>query len=154
RLVAHAALAQAVGDDPDRRAWHRAAATIARDDDVAGEVEAVARRAQARGAALDAAVTLRRAAELTASVELRAQRLLASAELAFEAGRTDLVRPAVEDAQRLALGVRDRARAELLSEIFYDGQAGDVTRVETLVADAREVAALGDTDLAFDLLRG
>ncbi len=85
---------------------------------------------------------------------MRGERLLASAELAYEAGRADLVQMAVEEAQRLTLGVRDRARAELLSEIFYDGVAGDVPRVYTLVDDARQVAALGDLDLALQLLQG
>ncbi|HEY6887710.1 MAG TPA: hypothetical protein VI300_08025, partial [Solirubrobacter sp.] len=105
-------------------------------------------------AILDAAVTLRRAAELTEEPGLRAERLLASAELAYEAGRADLVETAVNDAQRLTLDVRDRARAELLSEIFYDGVAGDVPRVYTLVDDARQVAALGDRQLALELLQG
>src|SRR5262249_4496201 len=133
RLSAHAALASALADE-DRRAFHRAAATIRPDDAVAEEVEGVAWRAHARGAILDAAVTRGRAARLTADPERRAQRLLRSGELAFEAGRADLVRDAVEEAERLQLGVRDRARAELLSESFHDGVVGDVTRVERLVA--------------------
>jgi hypothetical protein len=153
RLSAHAALASALADE-DRRAFHRAAGTVRPDDAVADQVEAVAWRAHARGAILDAAVTLARAARLTADPERRAQRLLRSGELAFEAGRTDLVRDAVEEADRLELGVRDRARAGLLSERFHDGVVGDVPRVERLVADAREVAALGDPDLALELLRG
>jgi hypothetical protein len=153
RLAAHDALAATLGD-ADRRIWHLAAATVRRDDDVADAVEAVASRARARGAVLEAAVTLGRAAQLTADAGLRAERLLASAELAFEAGRADLVRAAVEEAQQLALDDRDRARAELLSEIFYDGVAGDVARVYMLVDDAREVARLGDVELALKLLHG
>ncbi len=42
RLAAHAALAEALTGDADRRTWHRAAATVRRDDDVADDVEAVA----------------------------------------------------------------------------------------------------------------
>ena len=155
RLAAHAALAETLaGHDADRRAWHRAAATVRRDDTVADDVEIVARRAQARGGILEAAVTLRRSAELTEDAGLRGERLLGSAELAYEAGRADLVQRAIEDAQPLSLGVRDRARAALLSEIFYDGVAGDVPRVYTLVDDARQVAALGDGELALQLLQG
>ena len=154
RLAAHAALAQTLAHDPDRRAWHRAAATLRRDDDVAQAVEAVAWRAHARGAILDTAITLGRAARLTESAHLRAQRLLRAAELAFEAGRPDLVRQAVEEAQQLSLGVRDQARARLLSESFDDGVIGDVARVRALVAEARAVAALGDSTFALELLRG
>ncbi|WP_037499522.1 ATP-binding protein, partial [Solirubrobacter soli] len=153
RLAAHAALADALGD-ADRRTWHRAAATVRCDDDVADAVEAMAQRAQARGAILEAAVTLRRAAELTEDAGTRGERLLASAALAYEAGRADLVQAAVGEAERLTLDVRDRARAELLSEIFYDGVAGDVPRVIALVDDARQVAALGDRELALELLQG
>ncbi|HTX09134.1 MAG TPA: AAA family ATPase [Solirubrobacteraceae bacterium] len=154
RLAAHGAWAQTVKDDPDRRAWHRAAATVRRDDDVAREVEAAAGRARARGAVLEAAVMLARAAGLTENVELRADRLLRSAELALDTGRPDLVRDAVEEAQRLSLGVRDRARAQLLSEGFSDGVVGDVDRVLRLIDQANEVSSLGDVEFALDLLRG
>jgi len=154
RLAAHAAWARTVKDDPDRRAWHRAAATVTRDDDVARDVDAAAIRARARGAVLEAAVMLSRAARLTEDLELRADRLLRSAELALDSGRPDLVREAVEAAQRLSLGVRDRARAQLLSEGFDDGVVGDVDRVLRLIDEASEVSALGDVDFALDLLRG
>jgi AAA ATPase domain len=156
RRAAHAALAAVLahGDDVDRRTWHRAAATERRDDDVADAVEAVAERARARGAVLDAAVTLRRAAELTTDARRQGRRLLACAELAYEAGHADMVQTAVKNAQRLSLDTRDRARAALLSEIFHDGVAGDVSRVHTLVDDARQVVELGDVDLALQLLQG
>jgi hypothetical protein len=121
---------------------------------VADAVDALAGRARARGAILEAAVTHRRAAELTEDTGVRGVRLLAAAELAYEAGRADLVQATVAEARQLTLDTRDRARAELLSEIFFDGVAGDVARVHTLIADARRVAALGDGELALQLLQG
>lgn len=154
RQAAHSALTEVLVDDPDRRAWHRAAATTGRDDDVAHDVEEMAWRAHGRGVMLQAALLLGRAAELTADVALRGQRLLKAGELAFQVGRADLVRGFVAEAQRLDLGSRESARVALLSEIFDDGVTGDVDRVRSLVEIARQVGSEGDADLALELLKG
>jgi hypothetical protein len=154
RREAHAALTKVLADDPDRRAWHRAQATMGCDEDVAQEVEAMAWRAQDRGSVTQAALLLGRAAELTTKTDLRGQRLLRAGELAFQLGRVDLVEGYVRDAQRLDLGSREAARVELLSEAFYDGVAGDVDRVRSLAAIARQVSRDGDVDLALELLKG
>ncbi len=49
RHAAHAALAEVLADDPDRRVWHRAAAAVGRDPAVGAELEETARRARSRG---------------------------------------------------------------------------------------------------------
>jgi ATP/maltotriose-dependent transcriptional regulator MalT len=153
RTAAHRALAQVFAGEPDRRALHRAAAALGPDESVALDLEEMAVRVQRRGAVLEAATSLGRAAQLSEDRGARARRLLRAAELAFEVGRADLVQGFVEEARSLGLGARDRARAQWLSEIFYDGVPGDAGRVVFLVETA-ERACDDDQDLALKLLFG
>src|SRR3954451_11057742 len=88
RLQAHRVLADVTDPrlDPDRRAWHRAHAPPAPDEEVAAELEPSAGRAQARGGLAAAAAFLEHAALLTPDPERRAQRGLAAARAKRNAG--------------------------------------------------------------------
>ncbi|WP_051221865.1 AAA family ATPase [Conexibacter woesei] len=157
RQAAHAALTALLDGQPDRRAWHRSAAATGPDEAVAADVEALAQRALRRGAILQAATALARAAELSEADVPRVRRILAAAELAFELGRAEMVRALVAQAERLALSDHDEARVAWLSEIFHDGAGhdqGDAPRVLHLVALAQRAAREDDPDLALHLLGG
>ena len=88
RQAAHSALAAATDPetDPDRRAWHRAHAATAPDEEVAGELIHCASGAQRRGGVAAAAAFLERAVVLTPDPSERASRALSAAQAKFAAG--------------------------------------------------------------------
>jgi DNA-binding CsgD family transcriptional regulator len=129
RRAAHQALADAMDPraDPDRRAWHRAQATLGPDEDVASELERSAGRAQARGGLTAAAAFLDRSAALTLDPALRADRALAAAQAKYQAGAFDATLGLLAT---VAAGPPDqlrRARADLLRAqiALASGRGGD-----------------------------
>ncbi len=153
RRNAHLLLAEVVAD-PDRRAWHRAKSVLGADEGAAKDLEAVAARAQDRGATSTALGALELAASLTPEESPRARRLLAAAELAFQLGDRPAVERLLDAAATLQLNSHDVARMIWLREIFNDGAPGDPDAVARLVAVARDAAAGGDRNLALNLLQG
>nr|WSY53606.1 AAA family ATPase [Streptomyces sp. NBC_00886] len=92
RAAAHRQVADALRDQPDRHAWHLAAAALEPDEHLAALLEDSAAQAQRRGGAAAAARALERAAELSPGEPDKARRLLAAADLALPAGQADWVR--------------------------------------------------------------
>ena len=116
RRAAHQALAEATNPraDPDRRAWHRAHATLGPDEDVASELERSASRAQARGGLAAAAAFLERSATLTLDPERRAERALAAAQAKYQAGAFDATLELLASAEAGPADQFRSARADLL----------------------------------------
>ncbi|MEU4425988.1 AAA family ATPase [Actinoplanes sp. NPDC024001] len=83
---AHRALAAALPDDPDRAAWHLAAATLGRDESVAARLEQAGDRYRGRGAMSAAMSAYERAARLSTSPGTGARRLGLAADAGLRAG--------------------------------------------------------------------
>ncbi|MET8564547.1 LuxR family transcriptional regulator [Streptomyces flaveolus] len=101
RRRAHLALAANLASDPDRRAWHLAAATLAPNEAIARALEATADRARRRGGYRVAAAALERAAELTPDADTRSRRLIDAGALALRAGEPWWVEKLANAAQAL-----------------------------------------------------
>jgi DNA-binding CsgD family transcriptional regulator/tetratricopeptide (TPR) repeat protein len=112
----HRALAEATDadTDPDRRAWHLAAAAAGPDELVALELERAAGRAQSRGGIAAAAAFLRRAVALTQDRARRAERALVAAQASLQAGAFDAALGLVVTAEAGEPNEFQRARADLL----------------------------------------
>lgn len=116
RRAVHGALAEATDPaiDPDRRAWHLAAAASGPDEEIAGELERSAARAQARGGLAAAAAFLDRAVTLTVDPARRAERALVAAQASFQAGAFDPAQRLLAMAEAYPLDEFQGARADLL----------------------------------------
>ncbi|MFC6023458.1 AAA family ATPase [Plantactinospora solaniradicis] len=152
RQAAHAALAEALRGQADRRAWHRAAAAAGPDESVAAELESTADRAQRRGGVGAAVAALERAARLSDGPARRAERLLRAADLAVESGRQDVVVRLLDQVSLLELSAQQRARVVWIRGSFDDGMRDDSVGAFELARLAEQVAADGDVDLVMRIL--
>jgi DNA-binding CsgD family transcriptional regulator len=152
RRRAHAALSEAGTSDADRdrRAWHRAAATIIPDEELASELQDAAERARARGGYASAAALLRRSAELTPGDGRRAERKVTLAEAELRAGHAERARELVDAAlPRLTDDVARGLAKQLNGEIrFAQGSAAEAA---VMLADAARALA-PDENMARDTI--
>jgi DNA-binding CsgD family transcriptional regulator len=149
RRRVHGAIAAATNPstDPDRLAWHQAAATPGPDEGIAASLERSAGRARARGGLAAAAAFLQRAATLTSDPHLRAVRALAAADASHEAGMPDVAVEQLAIAEAGPLGERERAQLERLHARigFIRRRGSDAPRL--LLRAARRLGPL-DAELA------
>lgn len=152
RQRAHAALAQVLSGQADRRAWHLAAASSGTDESVASELDAAADRAQRRGVATAAIAALEQAARLSAVPARRVERLLRTGDLAVETGQRDVVLRVLGEVTALELSGQQRARVAWIRGGLDDGMRDEGVGAEELARLAESVAADGDVELAERIL--
>jgi DNA-binding CsgD family transcriptional regulator len=140
RAAAHLQVADALRDQPDRYAWHLAAAALEPDEHVASLLEDSAAQAQRRGGAAAAARALERAAELSPSERDKARRLLAAADLALPAGQADWVRELAGNVLTLTSDpdLRIAARLDIGWSLLWSNRNADA--LETLISVAADAS--------------
>ena len=148
----HAALAATIRDQLDRQLWHRAAATIGPDDELAGEYDQMAARAFRRGAVAMAIEVLENAARLSSTARAKSHRLLRAAELAADLGQPELVERLLRQADVDKSDQLAPARIGWCREISQPSMVNDPAKIRTLVDLAAQSHAAGATDLASNLL--
>jgi DNA-binding CsgD family transcriptional regulator len=142
RRAAHFAFAGVLEreQDADRRAWHRAAAVTAPNDEVADELERTSERARRRSGYAAAAAALERAAELTSREDERARRLVAAAESAWSSGNASRAGGLLDQAGRFT------SEPHLLADI--DHLRGAFARALGIVGDSYAILMAGSRLIA------
>lgn len=153
RREAHLRLAGMLRDEPDRRAWHRAAACPGPDAAVSADLERSAARALRRGGHAAAAKALERAADLAPRREDSARLLVEAASAAVFTGDITWV-------EQLTAGARARTddTALLTAAAVQAGRLAVLTVRHAVVfsrlADAAEQLTPARPAAALDLLSG
>ncbi|WP_371482031.1 AAA family ATPase [Kitasatospora sp. NBC_00315] len=152
RHAVHAALAEVLTGQDDRRSWHLATAASRPDERVAAELQATAARAERRGAVAAAVAALEHAARLSENPSLRAERLLRAADLAGELGDRTVVAGLLSQASGLDLSSQQRARLVWIRGTFDEGLRNRTADARSLAGLAETVAGAGDPQLAVRIL--
>jgi RNA polymerase sigma factor (sigma-70 family) len=141
RAQAHRQVAAALPGQPDRQAWHLAAAVVGSDEHVARLLEATASQAQRREGVHAAALAMERSAELSASNEERARRFIAAASMAVPTGQADWV----QDLASRALAVTTDPQRQIAARraigwalVWTSQQAAAVSVLLSVVTEAAD----------------
>ncbi|WP_328436412.1 AAA family ATPase [Streptomyces sp. NBC_00444] len=158
RLDAHHALAHALTDQPDRRAWHLAEATPDPDERVAALLEQTAHRVRRRGDAVGAFNALVRAADLTPGSADRSRRLAEAAYVGSDvAGELRTAAELLVAARRADPELRGSLQAAVAGSHVLLNRDGDVNTAFRLLVGAITTRVGrsdgGDDNALFDALR-
>ena len=142
RQAVHGALATVLDGeaDADRRAWHRAAASVEADPSVGEELEEAAERARRRSGFAAASLAFERAATLTTDEDQRARRLTSAAENAWLAGRVERALMLLEAARPLV--------SEPIQRADIDRFLGLIEMTRGVPADACQLLLRAATEVA------
>ncbi|MEU0562624.1 AAA family ATPase [Dactylosporangium sp. NPDC006015] len=144
RRSAHIALAGALVEDRERRAWHLAAAATGLDEAVAELLDDAAHRVMLRGDALAAIAALVRAAELSSTSAGRGRRLAEAAYIGAEAsGAIDDAKILLTDARRASPDSAGSLHAANAAVFLMINTDGDVNTAHRLLAGAIETGDHG-----------
>src|SRR4051794_22149534 len=143
RRAAHRALATVLDStqDPDRQAWHLAAAADGPDRDVATALERTATRAERAGGYAAAAAAFERAADLSTSETHRTELLFAAARNAWASGQAARGRSLAEAARGLTDDPILRADVDRLRARIEVNVGSAATAHHIFTSAARAVAA-------------
>ncbi len=145
RRAAHRALADVLTEEPDRHAWHLAAAAERPDEGIAAALDEAAERARARGGFSSQARALERAAELSPDRSARARRLHAASVAAYWAGDADrairLAEQALPLVEDLLLRADIRHRMTVIAD-WHGRWRGQAIPTEELELDAARLEGL------------
>ncbi|WP_460717306.1 helix-turn-helix transcriptional regulator [Nocardia heshunensis] len=151
RRAVHAALGAVLSGDPDRRAWHLAAAASGPDETIAAALEIAAEHARERAGYSCASTAMERAAGFTPEPDRRGARLARAAEWAAEAGRSERAMRLAQAAEELPLGPGGRARIGAARALMaFDACA--LGRARALWMRAGEEVAATDSERAAIML--
>jgi DNA-binding CsgD family transcriptional regulator len=142
RRSAHRALAELLADQPDRRAWHLAEATLEPDESVAALLEAAGYRMLRRGDAVGAVTALTRASGLSPAGAARGRRLAEAAFIGADVtGDLRNVTALLADARRADPQLRSSLRSAVAAAYALTNGDGDIVTAHTLLVGAIEARA-------------
>jgi DNA-binding CsgD family transcriptional regulator len=146
---AHRVLADAVADEPDRRAWHLADASSEPDEMVARLLEESAQRMLRRGDAVGAVTALARAADLSPEAADRGRRLVHAAYIGGDAsGDLLTITELIEDAALSDTQAGSSLEAAVVAAWVMLTLDGNVETAHRLLVTAIELD--GDHNIAED----
>lgn len=153
RQSAHRAIAGLLVDeaDVDRKAWHLAHAATGKDDQVADLLEQSAARALARGGPASATDLWEWAADLSASIPAKRERLLVAAETADAAAQPERSRSLLALAEPYVESSLDRGRLNILKGAVELRHGLPETAYHLLMSAAQDLAG-DDPERALDAL--